>query len=452
MPFKTRYGSHYHMTEGCHGATIPCGTEGLMPCSDCCVGERKGSGAGAAGGSGGLGNPGAAALGDAIVDSSRIEDGDIVRWKDEYSRPGDEERLMVAIEPLHKEDGGNGSVYVRDLGSEFPAPGTMLTRIEYLELAGANDLGNKSTPVSAISATDLSPQAVSSAHDLVPIHSRDYTPSRAERLALISRMPDDSIMKANLVAEDVWDDMVEDGTDVRDDKGLRRGFLQGMAKRGIQGDFARRIYAELLSTRDQELGFDGGGYVVDYLTDEELAARGAESRQPPEPLTGTASAVVAAAMGVRGEAERMASVEPVGQDIIEAMDDNGADLADDTALRRAFVDEIEGQGIHAELAPYAYLQAQAKREARLGWDKEASGRGLTPIEQGRAEEVAREMWGDFLANGIYVDDTGELLEAFEEAAARRRMPDAMADAAFLALLEARAKLDRPMVAEMDWQV
>lgn len=36
MPFKTPYGSHYHMTEGCHGATIPCGTEGLSPCSDCC--------------------------------------------------------------------------------------------------------------------------------------------------------------------------------------------------------------------------------------------------------------------------------------------------------------------------------------------------------------------------------------------------------------------------------
>lgn len=36
MPFKTQYGSHYHMTQGCHGATIPCGTEGLAPCSDCC--------------------------------------------------------------------------------------------------------------------------------------------------------------------------------------------------------------------------------------------------------------------------------------------------------------------------------------------------------------------------------------------------------------------------------
>ena len=46
MPFKTRYGSHYHMEEGCHGATIPCGTNGLEPCSDCCGGEADGCEAG----------------------------------------------------------------------------------------------------------------------------------------------------------------------------------------------------------------------------------------------------------------------------------------------------------------------------------------------------------------------------------------------------------------------
>lgn len=39
MPFKTQYGTHYHMTEGCHGATIPCDTAGLEPCSDCCEGS-----------------------------------------------------------------------------------------------------------------------------------------------------------------------------------------------------------------------------------------------------------------------------------------------------------------------------------------------------------------------------------------------------------------------------
>lgn len=38
MPYKTRYGSHYHMTLGCHGADIPCDAGGLVPCSDCCGG------------------------------------------------------------------------------------------------------------------------------------------------------------------------------------------------------------------------------------------------------------------------------------------------------------------------------------------------------------------------------------------------------------------------------
>lgn len=36
MPYKTRCGSHYHETYGCHGATIACDTSGLSPCSDCC--------------------------------------------------------------------------------------------------------------------------------------------------------------------------------------------------------------------------------------------------------------------------------------------------------------------------------------------------------------------------------------------------------------------------------
>lgn len=52
MPFKTQYGSHYHMTEGCHGATIPCDTTGLTPCSDCCGTAGQGSGGGSAGGAG----------------------------------------------------------------------------------------------------------------------------------------------------------------------------------------------------------------------------------------------------------------------------------------------------------------------------------------------------------------------------------------------------------------
>lgn len=43
MPYKTEYGTHYHKTLGCHGATIPCNTAGLTPCSDCCnsKGEPK---------------------------------------------------------------------------------------------------------------------------------------------------------------------------------------------------------------------------------------------------------------------------------------------------------------------------------------------------------------------------------------------------------------------------
>ena len=44
MPYKTRYGSHYHETYGCCGATEPCGSAaGLAPCSICC-GEPGGSG------------------------------------------------------------------------------------------------------------------------------------------------------------------------------------------------------------------------------------------------------------------------------------------------------------------------------------------------------------------------------------------------------------------------
>ena len=45
MPYRTRYGSHYHMEEGCHGASIPCDMNGLEPCSDCC-GSRGGGGGG----------------------------------------------------------------------------------------------------------------------------------------------------------------------------------------------------------------------------------------------------------------------------------------------------------------------------------------------------------------------------------------------------------------------
>ena len=53
MPYKTQYGSHYHMTEGCHGADIPCDAAGLAPCSDCCASLPDGTADGKPCGSGG---------------------------------------------------------------------------------------------------------------------------------------------------------------------------------------------------------------------------------------------------------------------------------------------------------------------------------------------------------------------------------------------------------------
>lgn len=45
MPYKTRYGTHYHMTEGCCGAAEPCSAAGLAPCSICCgKGARQAAG------------------------------------------------------------------------------------------------------------------------------------------------------------------------------------------------------------------------------------------------------------------------------------------------------------------------------------------------------------------------------------------------------------------------
>lgn len=42
MPYKTPYGDHYHLRIGCNGAFIPCGTNGLRPCSVCCgTGSRQ---------------------------------------------------------------------------------------------------------------------------------------------------------------------------------------------------------------------------------------------------------------------------------------------------------------------------------------------------------------------------------------------------------------------------
>lgn len=41
MPYRTEHGKHYHERFNCHGATIPCGTTNLCPCSDCCDTSRR---------------------------------------------------------------------------------------------------------------------------------------------------------------------------------------------------------------------------------------------------------------------------------------------------------------------------------------------------------------------------------------------------------------------------
>lgn len=61
MPYKTEHGSHYHETWGCHGATIPCGTEGLTPCSDCCGTTTDAGGKSGDGSAGVLVGPGSTA-------------------------------------------------------------------------------------------------------------------------------------------------------------------------------------------------------------------------------------------------------------------------------------------------------------------------------------------------------------------------------------------------------
>ena len=58
MPYKTKYGTHYHMTEGCCGATEPCGsTDGLSPCSRCCDTGQGGADSSGIGGMPLGGNP-----------------------------------------------------------------------------------------------------------------------------------------------------------------------------------------------------------------------------------------------------------------------------------------------------------------------------------------------------------------------------------------------------------
>lgn len=92
MPFKTQYGSHYHMTEGCHGATIPCDTTGLTPCSDCCgmqAGSSLSGGSAPSGASAGVGSPSGQGEGQFAYD------GDSVATPDDGSRDGGSDRDIV---------------------------------------------------------------------------------------------------------------------------------------------------------------------------------------------------------------------------------------------------------------------------------------------------------------------------------------------------------------------
>lgn len=76
MPFRTQYGKHYHMTEGCHGATIPCDTKGLTPCSDCCGGAGETGGGSTSAGSGTIGG-GSPQGGTIAIDSEIIGVADV---------------------------------------------------------------------------------------------------------------------------------------------------------------------------------------------------------------------------------------------------------------------------------------------------------------------------------------------------------------------------------------
>ena len=66
MPWKTKSGTHYHMTEGCCNAFIQCDTKGLEPCSICC-GAKANDGIGAGAGSPSGGSNGVIAVDSPIV-------------------------------------------------------------------------------------------------------------------------------------------------------------------------------------------------------------------------------------------------------------------------------------------------------------------------------------------------------------------------------------------------
>lgn len=88
MPWKTPYGTHYHMIEGCHNAHIPCETKGLTPCADCCGGISMTVGSGGSGGG--------------------------------LSRPLSEDGIVAGGRPLPEEAGTAGRYDIREVGGRKP--------------------------------------------------------------------------------------------------------------------------------------------------------------------------------------------------------------------------------------------------------------------------------------------------------------------------------------------
>ena len=83
MPFKTKYGSHYHETQFCCNASIPCSsTEGLLPCSLCCGKSAKGESPAGTSDSTAAASGAGAALATGVGDDSQVVVGS-------YTVPGD---------------------------------------------------------------------------------------------------------------------------------------------------------------------------------------------------------------------------------------------------------------------------------------------------------------------------------------------------------------------------
>lgn len=129
MPYKTLYGTHYHMTYRCHGADIPCNggsQSGLEPCADCCNASNQampGSCTGSTSGSS------ATATGEgsefaAVEDSLRIRD---IDWDILETAPVPQELnsefrerfLDIVPQTMKTKISGNSSPQPREMDAEF---------------------------------------------------------------------------------------------------------------------------------------------------------------------------------------------------------------------------------------------------------------------------------------------------------------------------------------------